>query len=137
MYAKLPRLSRVRSVQNRIRAKADNGDFRPQDIPRIVAVRVGAEGVPRLTIAKVLNHAEPGIASGYDRSSRDPEEQQALDTWGRRLMMIFSGPEECDASVNDQWRVCFEWWRASGPENAEIVDYHQENRHGVACNPSR
>ena len=27
--------------------------------------------------------------------------------------------------VNDQWRICFEWRKgASGPENAEIVDYH-------------
>jgi integrase len=71
----------VRSVQNRIRANADVGDFRPQDIPRTVGMNLGAEGVPRLTIAKVLNHAEPELASGYDRSSRDPEKQEALDAW--------------------------------------------------------
>jgi hypothetical protein len=62
-------------------------------------MNLGAEGVPRLTIAKVLNHAEPELASGYDRSSRDPEKQEALDAWGRRLMTIVSDPEECDASV--------------------------------------
>jgi hypothetical protein len=44
-------------------------------------MNLGAEGVPRLTIAKVLNHAEPELASGYDRSSRDPEKQEALDAW--------------------------------------------------------
>ncbi len=27
--------------------------------------------------------------------------------------------------INDQWRICFEWPKASdGPENVEIVDYH-------------
>lgn len=25
--------------------------------------------------------------------------------------------------INDQWRICFVW-RASGPEEVEIVDYH-------------
>jgi len=62
-------------------------------------MRLGAEGVPRLTIAKVLNHAEAELASGYDRSGRDLEKQKALDAWGRRLMMIVSDPEQCDASV--------------------------------------
>lgn len=29
--------------------------------------------------------------------------------------------------INDQWRICFGWPEgASGPENVEIVDYHQE-----------
>jgi proteic killer suppression protein len=27
--------------------------------------------------------------------------------------------------INDQWRICFEWlYRAPGPSNVEIVDYH-------------
>ena len=27
--------------------------------------------------------------------------------------------------INDKWRICFEWPRASsGPEDGEIVDYH-------------
>jgi proteic killer suppression protein len=27
--------------------------------------------------------------------------------------------------INDQWRICFEWWDgAPGPSNVEIVDYH-------------
>jgi len=27
--------------------------------------------------------------------------------------------------INDQWRICFEWPRATpGPLNVEIVDYH-------------
>lgn len=27
--------------------------------------------------------------------------------------------------INDQWRICFRWTNA-GPEEVEIVDYHQE-----------
>ncbi len=29
-------------------------------------------------------------------------------------------------SVNDRWRICFEWARGAAPSNVEIVDYHQE-----------
>ena len=40
--------------------------------------------------------------------------------------------------INDRWRVCFEWPKGSpGPENVEIVDYHQENRYGHSADPSR
>lgn len=31
--------------------------------------------------------------------------------------------------INQQWRICFEWPAdATGPSNAEIVDYHQRRR---------
>jgi len=27
--------------------------------------------------------------------------------------------------INEQWRICFEWWDgAPGPSNVEIIDYH-------------
>ncbi|MGA8736583.1 MAG: type II toxin-antitoxin system RelE/ParE family toxin [Terriglobales bacterium] len=27
--------------------------------------------------------------------------------------------------INDQWRICFEWWEGfPGPTKVEIVDYH-------------
>ena len=33
--------------------------------------------------------------------------------------------------VNDQWRICFEWPdKSPGPQNVEIVDYHQEETNG-------
>ena len=29
--------------------------------------------------------------------------------------------------INEQWRICFEWPdKSPGPENVEIVDYHEE-----------
>ena len=32
---------------------------------------------------------------------------------------------QCSIRINDRWRICFEWREgASGPSNAEIVDYH-------------
>jgi proteic killer suppression protein len=30
--------------------------------------------------------------------------------------------------INGQWRICFVWTK-EGPENVEIVDYHQSGRH--------
>jgi hypothetical protein len=31
--------------------------------------------------------------------------------------------------INDQWRIVFRWTDA-GPEDVEIIDYHQEFAHG-------
>jgi hypothetical protein len=31
--------------------------------------------------------------------------------------------------INDQWRIVFRWTDA-GPEDVEIIDYHQELAHG-------
>lgn len=37
--------------------------------------------VDRLTISKILNHAEGGMTRLYDRYSSDPEKRRALDAW--------------------------------------------------------
>ena len=37
----------------------------------------------RLTISKILNHAEGGMTRLYDRYSADPEKRRALDAWAR------------------------------------------------------
>ena len=45
---------------------------------------------------------------------------------GNRLEVL-SGDRRGQFSIriNDQWRICFEWPKASvGPVNVEIVDYH-------------
>jgi proteic killer suppression protein len=32
---------------------------------------------------------------------------------------------EYSIRINDQWRICFDWWAgAPGPTNVQIVDYH-------------
>jgi hypothetical protein len=45
-------------------------------------------GIPRLVIARILNHVETGVTAVYDRHSYDREKREALDTWGRRLEEI-------------------------------------------------
>ena len=45
-------------------------------------------GVARFVIGRVLNHAEPGVTSVYDRHSYDPEKRAALEKWERHLRAI-------------------------------------------------
>lgn len=41
-----------------------------------------------------------------------------------RLEALYGDREgQYSIRINQQWRLCFEW-RADGPYNAEIVDYH-------------
>ena len=48
-------------------------------------------GISRLTVKKILNHAERDVTAVYDRHSYDPEKRSALEAWGRRLEAIVSG----------------------------------------------
>ena len=48
-------------------------------------------GIPRLVVAKILNHVEPGVTRVYDRHSYDAEKRQALDTWGRKVVALVTG----------------------------------------------
>jgi hypothetical protein len=50
-------------------------------------------GISRLTVKKILNHAERDVTAIYDRHSYDPEKRKALEAWGRRLEEIVSGPK--------------------------------------------
>jgi hypothetical protein len=47
-------------------------------------------GISRLTVKKILNHAERDVTAIYDRHSYDPEKRSALDAWARRLDAIVS-----------------------------------------------
>ena len=51
-------------------------------------------GVPRLTVAKILNHAEQGVTAVYDRHSYDREKREALDAWAKRLAEIVGTAKE-------------------------------------------
>ncbi|MCZ6846759.1 MAG: tyrosine-type recombinase/integrase, partial [Alphaproteobacteria bacterium] len=62
--------------------------FVPHDLRRSAASKMTGMGIPRLTVSKLLNHAEAGITKVYDRHSYDPEKRQALDAWGARLEEI-------------------------------------------------
>ena len=73
--------------------------FVPHDLRRTAASLMTGMGIPRLTVSKLLNHAEAGIASIYDRHSYDPEKRLALDAWGARVDAIVSGKEADDKVV--------------------------------------
>jgi integrase len=62
--------------------------FVPHDLRRTAASHMTGMGISRLVVSKILNHAERGVTSVYDRSSYDGEKRQALDSWGRKLKSI-------------------------------------------------
>jgi len=68
-------------------------DFVPHDLRRTAASHMAAMGIGRLTIGKVLNHADPSITSVYDRHSYDNEKRAALEAWARRLAEIIDGKQ--------------------------------------------
>lgn len=59
------------------------------DLRRSVATHLrdgaamGGDRVERLTVSKILNHAEGGMTRLYDRYSADPEKRAALEAWAR------------------------------------------------------
>lgn len=66
-------------------------DVTPHDLRRTAASHMTSVGIVRLTVAKILNHAESSVTAVYDRHSYDTEKRQALETWGERLREIVSG----------------------------------------------
>ncbi len=73
--------------------------FVPHDLRRTAASHMASMGISRLTIGKVLNHAEQGVTATYDRHGYDQEKRHALDAWGRRLEEII-GARPVDVAAN-------------------------------------
>jgi hypothetical protein len=48
-------------------------------------------GIERLTVSKLLNHADRSVTATYDRHSYDREKQIALIRWDRHLADIVAG----------------------------------------------
>jgi integrase len=65
--------------------------FTPHDLRRTVASGMGALGVQRFHISKVLNHADDSVTARYDRHDYLDEKRDALDLWGKHLQAIISG----------------------------------------------
>ena len=63
-------------------------DFGIHDLRRTSASHMTGMGISRLTVSKILNHAEKGVTAVYDRHSYDAEKREALDAWGKRLIEI-------------------------------------------------
>jgi integrase len=62
--------------------------FTPHDLRRTAASHMTSVGIPRLTVSKILNHAETGITSVYDRHSYDAEKKKALERWALELQRV-------------------------------------------------
>ena len=68
-------------------------DFVPHDLRRTMASLMTGMGIPRLVVSKILNHAERGVTSVYDRSSYDREKKQAMESWGHKVKALVEGTE--------------------------------------------
>ena len=55
------------------------------DLRRSVATHLRDAGVDRLTVSKILNHAEGGMTRIYDRYTADREKRAALQEWGEKI----------------------------------------------------
>ena len=75
----------------RVRERSKVPGLRLHDLRRTAASLMTGMGISRLTVKKILNHAERDVTAVYDRHSYDPEKRSALEAWGRRLEAIVSG----------------------------------------------
>jgi integrase len=77
----------VKAMAKLRRADAIDFDVHRHDLRRTAATHMAAAGVPRTTIAYVLNHVDRGSRATqvYDRFEHDVEKRVALETWARRL----------------------------------------------------
>ncbi len=83
--------SLVRKPVQRSRQAAQLEDFVPHDLRRTAASNMTGMGIARLTVGKVLNHAEQGVTKVYDRHSYDAEKRHALNVWAARVDEIVTG----------------------------------------------
>jgi integrase len=70
---------------------AELPEWHLHDLRRTCATRMGGLKVERLTISKVLNHAEGGVTKIYDLERYRPEKASALELWGSKLAEIVGG----------------------------------------------
>ncbi len=78
----------LRKTQNELNF---DSSFTPHDLRRTAASQMTSMGIPRLTVGKILNHAESGVTAVYDRHSYDREKKEALVKWGKKIEQICGG----------------------------------------------
>lgn len=89
-------LHNIELAIDRARAKHGLAPFTPHDLRRTAASLMTGLGIPRLTVKKILNHADPDVTAIYDRHSYDAEKRVALDAWGRRVESIVGEKPRAD-----------------------------------------
>jgi integrase len=70
---------------------ATNIDWNPHDLRRTAATYMTRLGAQRLTVSKILNHADESVTAVYDRNAYQPEKRQALTAWANRVEQIVTG----------------------------------------------
>ena len=71
--------------------RANVSDFRGHDLRRTAASVMTSGGVPRIIVARVLNHSESRDITGvYDRYSYDREKQAAMVFWAKQLCAMLA-----------------------------------------------
>ena len=76
------------SVTARLVAEKAGVCYVTHDLRRTAASHMTSMGISRLVVAKILNHAEPGVTKVYDRHSYDAEKRQALEAWGDTVLTL-------------------------------------------------
>ena len=91
-----PRGGYIENVQKAIQKirEVTGIDFTGHDLRRTAATQMTSMGIPRFTVQKILNHAEPGVTKIYDRYSYDAEKREALESWSKRLKVMVSDLKE-------------------------------------------
>ena len=72
----------------KVRELAGINDLRGHDLRRTAASMMTGMGIHRLTVSKILNHAEGGVTKVYDRHGYDAEKRHAMEAWAGRLMAL-------------------------------------------------
>jgi integrase len=65
--------------------------FTVHDLRRTAATGMASMGIDRVTVSRILNHAEGGITALYDRHSYDQQKRHALDAWAGKLLELVAG----------------------------------------------
>ena len=91
-------LEQLVQAAHRIRDRS-KVNFTPHDLRRTAASHMTGMGISRLTVSKILNHAEKGVTATYDRHSYDAEKRLALDAWATRLEEILIGRQAGESKI--------------------------------------
>ena len=87
------RRSALARLLNRGRAILGMERFTPHDLRRTAGSKMTEMGVSRFVLSRILNHADRGITSVYDRHGYDAEKRAALNAWGEKLRDIIEDRE--------------------------------------------
>lgn len=72
----------------RLLRKLSGVEFRTHDLRRTAASNMTSIGIPRHTVARILNHLERDVTRVYDRYSYDAEKRSALRRWSDELVLL-------------------------------------------------